>query len=271
VTGAGKVAAQGAERPDQRRRRGAGPGRILAVDLARAAALGGMILFHLVYDLVLFGLLPPGTVSMPGFWGYWARMVAGSFLFLAGVSLMLAHGGGIRWPAFGRRLAVIVAAAALVSLGTWAAMPNQFIFFGILHAIATFSLLGLVFLRLPASLTLAVAAAVFVTPWLMAGPLFEARWLVWTGLAGPPPVSMDFEPLFPWFAPFLAGMALTRLARDRGLADRAAGWPAAPGPVLRGLALVGRHSLAVYLLHQPVLLSLVWLIARAQPARRWRT
>jgi uncharacterized membrane protein len=233
------------------------------VDLARAAALCGMILFHLVYDLVLFGLLPPGTVSMPGFWGYWARLVAGSFLFLAGVSLMLAHGEGIRWRAFGRRLAVIVAAAALVSLATWTAMPNQFVFFGILHAIATCSLLGLVFLRLPAALTLAAAALVFATPWLMPGPLFEARWLVWTGLAGPAPVSMDFEPLFPWFAPFLAGMALTRLARGIGLVDRSAGWPTAPGPVLRGLAFLGRHSLAVYLLHQPILLSLVWLIAQA--------
>ncbi len=40
----------------------------------------------------LFGHLPPGTVAMPGGWAIFARLVAGSFLFLAGVSLVLAHG-----------------------------------------------------------------------------------------------------------------------------------------------------------------------------------
>jgi uncharacterized membrane protein len=229
--------------------------RIALVDAARTAALAGMAAFHLTFDLEMFGHLPPGTVAYPGPWAMFARLVAGSFLFLAGVSLFLAHGNGIRWNAFLRRLAVLIAAAFAISAGTWVLMPDRFIYFGILHAIAACSLAGLLFLHLPASLTLAVAAAVFALPWFWTSPAFQSPWLLWLGLAPVPRPSMDFEPFFPWFAPFLAGMALAKAARVSAF------WPVIsqpPGPLLHRLAWPGRHSLALYLIHQPVLIGLVW-------------
>lgn len=233
--------------------------RIAAVDLARTLALGGMVLFHMVFDLQLFGYLPAGTVAMPGPWAILARIVAGSFLFLAGVSLVLAHGGGIRWRPFLRRLAILAAAAGAITFGSFAAMPDRFIFFGILHAVATFSVIGLLFLRLPAIAVLATAALVFLLPSVWTHPLFDAAWLRWIGLATTPTVSLDFEPLFPWFSAFLAGMAATRVAMRLPL------WPRIsrpPGPLLSRLTWPGRHSLAVYLLHQPVLLGSLWLWTR---------
>lgn len=233
-------------------------GRIAAVDLARSAALGGMGLFHLVFDLQLFGYLPAGTVAMPGAWAIFARLVAGSFLFLAGVSLVLAHGQGIRWRAFLRRLAVLVAAALAVSLATRAAMPESYVFFGILHAIAASSVIGLAFLRAPPPLLLAVAGVVLVLPFAWTSTAFDSPWLTWLGLSAVRPRTMDFEPIFPWFAPFLLGMAFSQIAARTGLWDRLG-----PGPAwLRPLAWPGRHSLAIYLLHQPVLLGLVWLFTR---------
>jgi uncharacterized membrane protein len=234
--------------------------RIALVDAARTAALAGMALFHLVFDLQMFGHLPPGTVAMPGPWAYFARLVAGSFLFLAGVSLVLAHGAGIRWGAFLSRLAILVAAALAISAGTYLVMPDQFIFFGILHSIAVCSVIGLAFLRLPPALTLAVAAAVFVLPWVWTHPLFQTPALLWLGLAPVPPQAMDFEPVFPWLAPFLTGMALTSAARASAL------WPALsrpPGPLASRLTWPGRHSLAIYLIHQPVLIALVWTLTQA--------
>jgi uncharacterized membrane protein len=232
--------------------------RIAAVDLVRTAALAGMVLFHFVFDLQMFGHLPPGTVAMPGPWAILARIVAGSFLFVAGVSLMLAHGDGIRRRSFLRRLAILAAAAAAITLGSRVFLPDEFIFFGILHAIAVFSVLGLAFLRLPTVVILAAAFIILVLPQVWTGPLFGTPWLVWIGLAPTPPLSMDFEPLFPWFAPFLAGMASTRIARCSPL------WPALgrpPGTLVQRLAWPGRHSLPIYLLHQPVLLGAVWLFS----------
>ena len=125
--------------------------RLLGLDIARSAALLGMVCFHIVFDLQMFGHLPFGTTLHPVF--YWhARLVAGSFLFLAGVSLWLAHGQGIHWPAFWRRWIKLVAAAALVTVATYVALPEYFVYFGILHCIAASSLIGLLALRLPAAL-----------------------------------------------------------------------------------------------------------------------
>lgn len=230
-----------------------GGGRIIGLDLARTAALVGMVTFHFTYDLDLFGWVPPGT-SLTGWFWYHARLTAGSFIFLAGVSLWLAHGAGIRWPAFWRRLAKIGAAAGLVTLATYFALPGLTIFYGILHSIAVSSLVALLVLRLPAGLTLALAAAVFALPWLYTDPAFGG-WLIWTGLAPTRPLTADFEPLFPWLAPMLAGVAVARLMSRFDLWRHLA-WPETP--LLRVLAWPGRHTLAIYLIHQPVLLGLVW-------------
>jgi uncharacterized membrane protein len=222
------------------------------VDIARTAALAGMVVFHFVYDLDLFGWLPRGT-SVTGWFWFHARIVAGSFLFLAGLSLWLAHGQGIRWAAFGRRLAVIAAAAGAVTLVTHFALPGLTVFYGILHSIAVSSVAGLLFLRLPAAVTLAAAAAVFALPWVWTDPAFGG-WLIWTGLSPDRPVTADFEPFFPWFAPFLAGLATGRLLTRFNLWRRLS---LAPTPALRRLAWPGQHSLAIYLVHQPLLIGLV--------------
>jgi uncharacterized membrane protein len=235
-------------------------GRIVAVDLARSAALLGMAVFHFTWDLELFGHIPPGT-TLEGGWAVFARLVAGSFLFLAGVSLVLAHGDGIRWRGFLRRLAMVAGAAAAITAATFLAMREAFIFFGILHAIAVASCLGLLFLRAPVWLTIAAAAAVWVLPDLARAPAFDPRWLAWTGLAQTPPRSFDLVPVAPWFAATLLGIAAARAGEAAGLWTRLRA--AAPaGPVLSALAWPGRHSLAVYLLHQPVLIGLLWLFSR---------
>ncbi|TCM79305.1 uncharacterized protein DUF1624 [Rhodovulum steppense] len=221
-------------------------------------ALVGMGVFHLVYDLEMFGHLPPGT-AVTGGWRILSFAVAGSFLFLAGVSLQLAHGHGLRPRAFLRRLAMIAGAAGLVSLGTWVMFPTSFVYFGILHSIAAASILGLAFLRQPAVLTLAAAGAVLMVAQTGLGlaPSFRGIWLDWTGLTASPRPSVDFVPIIPWLAPFLSGIALASLATQAGLHKRFERHAAAT-PLMRRLTWPGRHSLAIYLLHQPVLIGLVW-------------
>lgn len=217
-----------------------------------------MVSFHLVFDLQMFGLLPYGTTATPFF--YWhARIVAGSFLFLAGASLWLAHDGGLRWPAFWRRFGRLIAAAALVTAGTYAALPDYFVYFGILHCLAASSLIGLAFLRLPALVTAASGTAVMLASYHMPADAFNAPGLRFLGLATLPAVSVDFEPLLPWVGPFLLGLAAAKLASGFGLLPILS-LPATP--ILRKLAWPGQHSLAIYLAHQPVLMGLIWLTTR---------
>jgi uncharacterized membrane protein len=70
------------------------------------------------------------------------------------------------------------------------------------------------------------------------------------------PATADFEPIFPWFGPFLLGLALARFGGSLGWWSRAAQWTGTP--LLQKLAWPGRHSLTIYLIHQPVLMGLIW-------------
>lgn len=230
--------------------------RLLSLDIARTVAVVAMVIFHFTFDLALFGYIAPDTMSRP-FWYYFARSIAGSFIFLAGVSLWLSHSRGIRWPAFWKRWLMIAASAALVTTASIWLVPGGPIWFGILHSIAVSSLLGLLVLRLPWPVTLGLAALIFAAAWGPRFPAFDPLWLVWTGLAEYRPPMGDYTPLIPWAAPALAGVALAKAVRIdlwRGTV---------PSPLLHHLTFPGRHSLIIYLLHQPILVSLfnlyVWL------------
>jgi uncharacterized membrane protein len=231
------------------------PDRLIGLDTARTAAVICMVLFHFTFDLALFGHIPADTMSQP-FWYYFARMIAGSFLFLSGVSLWLAHGQGIRWGAFWRRFAILAAAAALVTTASIWLVPGGPIWFGILHAIAATSLLGLIALRPPWPVTLTLAAAIFAGAWMGRSPAFDPLWLVWTGLSETRLTMGDYVPLIPWAAPALAGIAFARALRI----DRWRG--RTPSRTLHTLTFPGRHSLVIYLIHQPILFGLfnAWVL-----------
>jgi len=237
-------------------------GRIAPIDIARGLALLAMAIYHFTWDLEFFGYVEPGLTAVGG-WKLFARCIASSFLFLVGVSLFLAHTNGIRWRPFLIRLAKVAGAATLISLATYVAMPEAFIFFGILHQIALASVLGLVFIRAPFWLTLLAAAAVIAAPHYIRSEAFAHPALWWVGLAPTNPRSNDYVPLFPWFGAVLIGIAAANFAKSSGLLERLrlAGQPRWTWP----LDFLGRHSLAFYLIHQPVLFGLVWIAVQFFP------
>ncbi|MBW9061742.1 DUF1624 domain-containing protein [Rhizobium herbae] len=239
--------------------------RIWAIDALRGVALVAMATYHFSWDLEFFGYIEPGTVGTGAFKMY-ARLIAGSFLFLAGVSLVLGHYPVFRARSFAIRFAKIAAAALAITGVTWFAFPDSFIFFGILHSIAVASLIGLIFLRLPALLTLAAAAAAFAAPFYLRSPVFDTPALLWVGLSQTLPRSNDYVPLLPWLAPFLAGIAAARIATGFGWFERLRTDGSARWKML--LTTAGRHSLVIYLLHQPLLFALVYLFSLGFPAAK---
>jgi uncharacterized membrane protein len=240
-------------------------GRIWAIDALRGFALIAMATYHFSWDLEYFGYIDPGTVGAGGFKIY-ARLIASSFLFLAGIGLVLGHYPAFKPRAFAIRFGKIAAAALVITIATWFIFPDSFIFFGILHAIAAASLIGLIFLRVPAILTLAIAAAAFAAPDYLRSAVFDAPALWWVGLSETVPRSNDYVPLLPWLAPFLAGIAVARIALRFGWfeklrSDGSARWKIA-------LTTAGRHSLIIYLLHQPLLFALVYVFSLGFPAAK---
>ena len=237
--------------------------RIVAIDIVRGIALLAMASYHFTWDLEFFGYTDPGLTAF-GWWKIYARCIASTFLFLVGVSLFLAHGRQIRWTGFWKRFAMVAAAAIAISVVTWFVTPGGFIFFGILHEIALASLLGLAFLRLPALLTLLVAAVIIAVPFYVSLESFDHPWLWWVGLSAINPRSNDYVPLFPWFGAVLVGLGVTKLASASGLLARLA--KLTPGRWANPLLFIGRHSLAFYLIHQPILFGCVWLFSQVMPA-----
>lgn len=240
---------------------GAGARRIVLLDLARGLAVVAMVVYHFTWDLGHFGFTTIQAAIDPG-WRLFAKLIAGSFLALVGIGLVLAHGDGIRWGAFGRRLGILIAAAAAITFATWYATPESFIFFGILHCIAASSLIGLAALRLPAVVSAVLGLAAIALPQIegLKSAFFDHPGWLWLGLNPVLPLTNDYEPLLPWLGPVLLGIASARLVRGTALDTRLAALAPAD-PVSRGLAFVGRHSLAFYLLHQPILFGGMALLA----------
>jgi uncharacterized membrane protein len=234
--------------------------RIVAIDVARGGALAGMALYHLSWDFAYFHLAPADLPTLPPM-RLLSHSVAGTFLLLAGISQALAHQGGFRPRAFWRRLAILGGAAALVSVATSVFAPREAIYFGILHCIAVASLLGGALLSLPVWITFVLSALAFTAPLWVAGSIFDAPALFWLGL-GATPSTLDWRPLLPWSGFVLLGLALARWLGPHLTASPFADWrPNAAAA--RGLAWAGRHSLAIYLIHQPILFALLFAATSA--------
>ncbi|MFK7902885.1 MAG: heparan-alpha-glucosaminide N-acetyltransferase [Nitratireductor sp.] len=229
------------------------------VDVLRGVALLAMTLFHLGWDLELLGLAQKGFAAQPAM-KWFAVCIASSFLFLVGVSLVLAHGNHFNKKSFALRLAKVSAAALLVTIATYFATPNFYIFFGILHHIAIASILGLVFVKAPMGFNFLCAILIVGAGIWLKLDLFSHPYLAWLGLGNYTPRSSDFVPLFPFFAAALFGIGVTQyldLAQNK--AQHFAFRYSANTGFTKALRFIGKNSLVYYLVHQPIMLGILWL------------
>ncbi|SEP69130.1 Uncharacterized membrane protein [Devosia sp. YR412] len=229
--------------------------RFAVVDIARGVAIIAMAAYHLCWDLSYFRFIAP-DVGYDANWVLIARSILAVFMFLVGIGLVLGHGQGIRWRAFWRRWIFVVLGALAITAATYFAFPDSFVYFGVLHAIALFSLLGLAFVRTPLWLAIGVAVIVIALPLVYSDPFFDLKWTSWLGFWQEPPPTNDLVPVFPWFGAVLLGIIATRLVLASPLAARLAAI-VPTGRLPRLLAFLGRWSLLIYLLHQPLLLALI--------------
>ncbi len=164
--------------------------------------------------------------------------------------------GGFAAAAFFRRLAIIAGCAAAVSAVTLFAMPQAPVYFGILHCIASASLLALPFLRWPA--LVAAAAGALMGSFALAGLSFAGpAALLFTGLIRPIPPMVDYAPLIPFAGVLLLGLAAGKFYR---LPASAAQPSKGARPWLRLAA-----QLLIYLIHQPVLFGATYAAASLTP------
>jgi hypothetical protein len=138
--------------------------------------------------------------------------------------------------------------------------PKSWVYFGVLHFMIVASVAALAFIRLSTA-NLIIGAALFIAGVTFSSPVFDHPWLNWIGLVTRKPVTEDYVPLLPWFGIVLAGMfAGKRIAQVK---QSVAAWQWSPaGPAGRSLAWAGRHSLTIYMVHQPLLMGLLFALVR---------
>lgn len=238
-------------------------GRHAALDALRGLALVWMTLYHFGFDLNHFGYWQQDFYRDP-LWTAQRTLILSLFLLCAGMGQAMAEAHGVTWRRFGRRWAQIAVCALLVTAGSLVMFPRSFIYFGVLHGMALMWLIARATLGLRRWLWLAGALALalpWLAAWLLSGPwaflaqALDSRWLNWLGLVTHKPVTEDYVPLFPWLGVFWWGVA-----SGQWLLARRPGWLARPLAGGGGaLALLGRHSLTYYMLHQPVLIGALML------------
>lgn len=229
--------------------------RLLSIDVYRGLAILAMVAYHLVWDLNYYGFISVG-IGVDALWFTIQRSILTAFLLLTGAGLWLAHHNGTNWQRFWRRFALLAAAAIGVSIATWFQFGAYFSWFGVLHAISLSWLLALPLIRAPLWAQIGVALVFLFLP-LFSSPVFNTPWLSWLGFFTVTPMTADLVPLFPWFGVVLLGLVGIRLLGETPVFT----WQTR-NPAARVLAFLGRWSLIIYLVHQPLLFAAITPLAQ---------
>lgn len=238
--------------------------RVGIYDVVRGLALVSMVLFHLCYDLVYIkGIqLPwfPGTVQT-----MWSRSIAWTFLFVAGCMCTLSRNNL-------KRAGVYAIAAVAVFVVTSLAGVDTAISFGIIYSMAacTFVYWCLSKIGLEPHGYLCAGLLIIVFLFVLDIPHghigfgafsidvprapYESGILSWAGFPEPGFSSGDYYPLIPYVFIYLAGAAMGAVWKEGGYPEWASDARVEPFTTL------GKYSLVVYALHQPLILAILSFI-----------
>ena len=218
--------------------------RFWELDALRGICLLGMVGIHLLYDL---NISLPWPLQLLQDWGGCV------FLLLSGVCVTLGH-----HPV--RRGLVVLGCGMICTLVTWGiyalgfASSQMVIWFGVLHCLGVCMLLWPLFQRFSSHFVGVFGGISVLLGFYMENLLLSTPLLVPLGIRFPGFASADYFPLLPNLGFFLLGTVVGRklYRKKQSLV-----------PNLRPnrfLCFCGRHSLLIYLLHQPILYGILLIL-----------
>jgi uncharacterized membrane protein len=220
-----------------------------------------MVVYHTAYDLDALGGYDIDATS--GNWALFADATAGLFLFLVGVSLAISRARtsltGLRL--FGKYLArgLRILAYGMILTGVFLILQMGVVAFGILHLIGVSIILAYPFLRLRYT-NLVLGTLIFVAGQyvLAQDPTSNGYWLLPFGVVPEGVMMPDYRPLLPWFGVVLIGLFFGNVL----YADvrRPSSLPNKEPLLSRPLLPLGRNSLFIYLIHQPIVIAVLALM-----------
>ncbi len=238
--------------------------RLWEVDALRGVAIIMMVIYHFVYDLDQFGNFDIGASD--GNWQRFANLTAFMFVFLVGTSLVLSYTRATarltdEWSLAQKyilRGMRIFGYGMIITVAVWLVAPGGSIIFGILHLIGLSIIFAYPFLRWPKAAAV-VGIGLIVLGYFMGYPRVDFPWLVWLGFRPEGIGAMyDYRPMIPWFGVALIGIAAGYMIYRNGIRRFSLPDWSQFAPV-RWLAVTGQYSLAIYLIHQPVIIVVLEL------------
>lgn len=223
--------------------------RIWEIDALRGLCIPGMIAIHLIYDVVnLYGFV---HWPYPAWYSLFKNNYGALFILISGLSVTLGSRSVKRGlTVFAGGMVVTAVTVGMYLLGF--AGKGIVIYFGVLHCLGVCMMLWPAFQKRSQARLIAVGLGMTVLGWWLRTVSFDVPALLLPlGLRYPGFSSSDYFPLMPNLGYFLLGAAFGRkfYGSRQTLLRRAN----AQNPLIRGLCWCGRHSLMIYLLHQPVL------------------
>jgi uncharacterized membrane protein len=240
--------------------------RFWEIDVLRGLAILMMVTYHLIFDLTYFGVFPFNISS--GVWWWFARSTAFIFLFLVGISLTLSYTRAELmgqkqekknlFPKYLKRGAKIFFLGLIITLGTWILIPDDFIVFGVLHFIGIAIILEYPFLN-KKYLNLVLGVIFIIAGFILAQFTVNYPWFLWLGLKPAAFITVDYFPLLPWLGVVSLGLFAGKTLypdykRRFQLQDLS------QNSFMGIFTFLGRHSLLIYLLHQPILILILYLM-----------
>ncbi len=244
--------------------------RFWEVDFLRGLAIMLMIAYHFLFDLSFFGIYPLNISS--GLLWFIPRIIAAIFIFLVGVSLHLSYtraeisgiytSDGDFFLKFLKRGVWIFSLGLVITLTTWIFIRAEFIIFGILHFVGLAIILQYPFLKLNRNhgyLNLATGLILIVAGIYLSTFTFNFDWLLWLGFIPQNLITVDYFPLLPWLGMvslgiFVGSILYRNYRRKFPLPDLSSYLP------VEIFCFLGRHSLIIYFIHQPVLITLLYFL-----------
>ncbi len=235
--------------------------RIIEVDVLRGVAIIMMVAFHATWDLNYLGFIQVDLYSGPQ--ALFAYSIGTLFLILVGISLTLSHSravktmspSGLRLKYLTRGLRLL-ALGALITIVTWLIIAEGFIVFGILSCIGLSIIFAFPLINRP-RLALSIGAMAVILGVVLHQFSFTTYWLLWLGFIPQDFFSVDYFPMLPWFGVVLIGITIGNHIYGHDLRSRIK----KETIITRPLGLLGRHSLLIYLIHQPLILGLLLLLS----------
>ena len=237
--------------------------RLWEIDALRGFAIVQMVFYHFVWDLNFFGLYQGNLFVGP--WQWFARTIATQFLFVSGIALTLSYQREIQkgetnlFFKYFLRGAKIFGWGLVITLGTYLFIGRGFVIFGILHLIGFSIMMSYPFLRINRWLTLLAGLVMIVIGIAIHSVYVDYPWLIWLGLKQRGVVMVDYYPVLPYAGIALLGIfAGYSLYPNRFRIFSLPDWSA--NPLIAGLRFLGRHSLLIYLIHQPILIAIFFIL-----------